>query len=236
MKLWRFTTERRIQFSGKHYLNVCLQSAFEGCIQYILPVTLGDFFLGVDTAKTDLSFHSALEALVIFDNILYWAWLILSQGESMQTVHRSGQKILATFVCYSKSHFTERQDVYSFCWNLNRKICLAPSMEFGIKMKKENEQLTAVWGPEHLYGYCLFGFIILFCCSLPQCLQPHRFSFLQVKYSWNFKCFVAWKEKNSYSPLPHLDRKHHPMWGEIMLPVKQNVAMLIWWPHIIPGI
>lgn len=182
LKLWRFTTESRVQLNGKHFLNVCLRSAFEGCIQYILPVTLEDFFLGMDTAKTDLSFHSALRASIIFDNIFYWAWLVLSQGERMQTLHRSRQKILATFVCYSKSQFTERQALYLFCWSLNTGICLVPSMEFWIKMAKKNAEPTAVWGPEHLYGYCLFGSLIFFSCSLPWCLpQPHKFSFLPTK-------------------------------------------------------
>jgi len=68
---WRFTTERRVQLNGKHFFNVCLQCALEGCIRYILPVALEDFFLGMDTAKTDLSFHLALKALITFDNSLY---------------------------------------------------------------------------------------------------------------------------------------------------------------------
>lgn len=44
-----------------------VQSACEGCIQF--PVTFEEFLFGIDTAKTDLSSHSALKAFILFDNI-----------------------------------------------------------------------------------------------------------------------------------------------------------------------
>lgn len=194
-KLWTFTNDSRVQLNGKHFLYVCLQFVFESCIQYIFSVTVEDFLLGMDTATTDLSFHLALKALIASDNILYCTWHILSQAESMQTLHRNGQEILATFICYSKNQFTVRQASYLFCWNLNEKICLVSSMEFWIKMAKEDAESAAVWGPEHLYGYCVFGFLTLFSCLILWCLpQPHKFIFFLGNIFLKFEMFLARKK------------------------------------------
>lgn len=106
-----------------------VQSACDGCIQF--PVTLKEFLLGIDTAKTDLSSHSALKAFILFDNT-YWAWLILSQGESMQTLHRSGQKIwlrlfaIANTNSQKGKHYTDfveawRKHVWCPVWNFGSK-------------------------------------------------------------------------------------------------------------------
>lgn len=145
----------------------------------------------MDTAKTDLSFHSPFKS---FNCI--WQHFMLSLAYSLSrrkyaNLCRSGQKILATFVCYSKGPVTERQALYSFGCKLNKKICLVPSIQLGIKMTKENAEPTAVRGLEQLYRYHWLGFLVLF---TPVMSQPHKFSFLQMKCFWNFKCFLAWKK------------------------------------------
>lgn len=45
------------------------------------------------------------------------------------------------------------------------------------------------------------------------------------------------KKKNiSFSSVPHIDMKPHLLWAEVLLPEKQHVAVLVWWPRAIPGI
>lgn len=78
---------------------------------------------------------------------------------------------------------------------------------------------------------CISHLVLLFTLSP----MNHTFSRCNTFEMSNF-CALEEKKPSSFPSVPHLDVKPHLSWAEVLLPEKQHVAGLVWWPCDIPGI
>lgn len=152
---------------------------------------------------------------------------MLSQGESMQTLHTNVQKILATFVCSSKSQFTEWQAW--FCWKLNSVWYEILDQNGKGKCRNQRQfEAQRIW-----VAVAISHLVFLFASTIsPSALL------MQLSPDWIFLKFQMFsgteKDFISISTTSRCETRSYVGWNHTSR--EAACSHTIWWPYIIPGI